>query len=142
MVDEIEREAGAEVRHKTDQQVQQVLSKPELTADRAHTAKEIVFNIGEWKHRTNVVDYRGGDTLRKPIDKGVRKSMEDLTDDPDEADRVLSYVVGARALRSHDITDFESFKAAFRDAFMRGGKASHARLWDAIGGQEDLLLKF
>lgn len=76
-----------------------------------------------------------------PMVSKKRKSVEDLVDDPKEADRVLSYVTGNRATREHVITDFSSFKEAFRDAFMKEGSNSHARLWDTLGGQDDLLLK-
>lgn len=71
-----------------------------------------------------------------------RKSMEDMVDDPKEADRILSYVVGSRnKTQQHTITDFSSFKEAFRDAFQREGDNSHARLWDTLSGQDDLLLR-
>jgi len=71
-----------------------------------------------------------------------RKSMEDLVDDPQEAERVLGYVMGEKpSSKKYHFTDFQSFKEAFRDAFMVGGGNSNARLWDALSNESDLLLK-
>jgi hypothetical protein len=134
-------EQSRQMRLTDDQIAEQTLSPQALARDRASTSRDIVFNIGEWQHRTSVVDYRGADVRRTPIEHKKRKSVEDLADDPLEAERILSYVNGDRAVRRHTITDFDSFKEAFRDAFTLGGKGSHARLWDTIGGQDDLLLK-
>ena len=116
MPDEQEMRRGEELRNETDREVQQVLSPQSLARDRASTSREIVYTIGQWQHRTSVVDYRGGDVRRTPIEHKKRKSVEDLADDPIEAERILSYVNGSRNKgQQHRITDFESFKEAFRD---------------------------
>lgn len=132
---------GKQLRLTDDLTAQNVMSDQALARDRGTTSKEVVFNIGEWVHRTNVVDFRGSDVKRNPIPPKKRKSVEDLVDDPVEADRVLRYVIGDKAKRQPKIADFDSFKEAFRQAFMEGGNNSNARLWDTIGGQDDLLLK-
>jgi len=135
------KEESRQMRLTDDQVGEKVMSPQSLARDRATTSKEVVFNIGEWVHKTNVVDFRGVDTKRTPIPGKKRKSIEDLVDDPQEAQRVLKYVIGDKATRQHKITDFDSFKEAFRQEFMKGGQNSNARLWDSIGGQDDLLLK-
>jgi hypothetical protein len=121
---------------------EQILTSQALSRDRGTTAKEVVFNIGEWVHKTNVVDFRGVDVKRNPIPNRKRKSVEDLVDDPVEAQRVLGYIMGQKNKAGmHKITDFDSFKEAFRQEFMKEGKNSNARLWDILGGQDDLLLR-
>jgi hypothetical protein len=59
-----------------------------------------------------------------------------------EARRVISYIDGTKqGFPEKVFRNFDEFKEAFRQAFQQGGRGSNARLWDAIGGQEDLLLK-
>lgn len=135
-----EMQRGRELRKEQDTEVQQVLEPQSLARDRDVTAKEIVFNIGEWVHKTNVLDYRGGDVKRVPTEKKKRRSYEDLVDNPYEAKRVLKYVLEGKAEGQHKIKDFDSFKEAFRQEFQVGGK-NGVRLWDYINGQDDLLLK-
>jgi hypothetical protein len=82
------------------------------------------------------------DNTKHPLsDAQKRKSVEDMLDDPKEADRILGYVIGDKAVKHFSITDFGSFKEAFRDAFQRGAPANRVRLWDVLGSQDDLLLQ-
>ncbi len=136
------KEQSRQMRLTDDAVASQVLSEQSLLRDRATTSKEIVFDKSGWEGRTNVVDYRGADVKRASISAKRRKSVEDLVDDPVEAQRILEYVTGVKNKSGeHKIVDFETFKEAFRQEFLKGGRMSNARLWDVLGGQEDLLLK-
>lgn len=140
----VERSADTsrQMRLTDDQIAEQVMSPQSLARDRATTAREVTFNIGEWIHRTSVVDYRGADVRRGEILQKKRKSVEDLIDNPREAERLIDYIDGTRDGTQRRIRDFGEFKEVFRQSFTKTtGRNYGVKLWDTIGNQEDLLLR-
>jgi hypothetical protein len=131
-------ETSRQMRLTEEQRASEFISPQSLARDRATTAREVVFTIGEWQHRTNVVDYRGVDVRRDNIPQKKRKSVEDLVDNPREAERLLRYMDGTQ----RPIRNFEEFKEAFKQSFTKTAGGNHGvRLWDTIGTQDDLLIR-
>jgi len=132
---------GQAFRERQDQSGQNYQSGQSLAVDRGRTAQTIVFDVGKWKHRVNVVDFSGYDVRRKNMPEKKRNSVEELIDNPEEADRLNDYLTGKKGSgKQYKISNFDDFKKAFREEFTREGYAG-TRLWEVIGDQEDLMLK-
>jgi hypothetical protein len=135
------REQGiAEAREFDERQSQEAsrhLTQTQLQADRGHTSREVVFQVGEWQHRTNVVDFGSFDSRRGHLTNLARRSIEDVVDDPLEAKRILGYIKNYHG----KIKDYQSFKDAFKTEFNKGGSKSGSKLWQIMGDDDALLLK-
>lgn len=130
---------GQAFREEQDKNASKYLSGQALAVDRGVTSKTITFNIGNWKHETRVKDYSGFDVKRRQ--NGSRDSLGQLVDDPKEAERISEYLTGKKGtMKNYHITDFDSFKKAFKEEFSHEGYAG-TRLWDTLSEQEDYLLK-
>lgn len=135
-------DTSRQMRLNEDAIAEQTLSPQSLARDRGTTAQEITYNVGEWIHRTQYLDFRGADVHRESIDPKKRKSAEDLVDDPNEANRLIQYIDGTKDGTQRPIRNFAEFKEAFKQSFTKSVGGNHGvRLWDRIGGQEDLLLR-
>jgi len=121
----------------------QALSGQALERDRRRTAKSIVFDVNEWKHRVNVVDYRDYDVRRTNIPEKKRSSLEDLVEDDKEGFRTRVVKAFVDKIKNQhlkpNIKDFQSFKDAFKNAF---GSEEHSKnFYGILSGQEDLLMR-
>lgn len=118
---------------------QQYLSGQSLARDRGTTAKKVVFEIEDWKLRTNVVDYRNYD-VRRELDPSSIPSLYELFNNEQDIDRLVR-----RTLRDAQtkIKDFQTFKRAFEEAWSINPKEPRRarNLFGKLSGQEDLLME-
>lgn len=130
---------GQAFREEQDKNASQYQSGQALAVDRSTTSKTVVFDIGQWKHKVNVRDFSGYDVKRR--ENKTRDSLGELVDNPKEAERISDYLLGKKGSgKVYTITDFDSFKKAFKEEFSHEGYAG-TRLWDTLSEQEDYLLK-
>lgn len=118
------------------EQPQQYLKGARLRADRKKTSRTIVYNIKDWKFRTNVVDYRGYDVKRTKIPSETRNSLEGMFEDQEDIDRIVRHTKDHSQTK---IRDFETFKKAFSEAWE--GTKNADNLFGALSGQEDLMMR-
>jgi hypothetical protein len=95
------------------QKPEQFLRGQSLARDRGTTAKEVTFQIEDWKFRTNVLDYRGYD-VKQHDDPEFVDSWEELLREVDGLKRLANHTIDDSQTK---ITDFQTFKRAFEEAW-------------------------